>query len=84
MDSPVDFDLSFPSIRYSVAMSSDGTKIVTTTDYIITTSNPSIIPNSTVGTSGAIIGVQNDTVRLQYIGNNTFNVLSHEGYLEVK
>lgn len=67
---------------YSVALSSDGTKLVAVAirDRIYT----STIPHTTVGTVGSISGSQFDAIELQYIGNNTFTVLSHEGYLNVQ
>jgi hypothetical protein len=40
--------------------------------------------NTTVGTAGSIIGGQYDAIELQYIGNNTFTVLSNEGNLVVQ
>ncbi len=70
----------------TVALSSDGTKIVvaTTGPGGIYTSSPASIQNTTVGTAGSISGGEFDAIELQYIGDNTFMVLSHEGYFLVK
>jgi hypothetical protein len=64
-----------------VASSSDGTKLVAVTygSQIYTSS-----PNTSVGTAGSISGGQYDAIELQCIGNNTFTVLSNEGYLTVQ
>ena len=65
----------------SIASSSDGTKLgaVVYGGQIYTS-----IPRTTAGTAGSISGAQYDAIELQYIGNNTFMVLSHEGYLTVQ
>ncbi len=63
----------------SVASSSDGTKLVAADGQIWTST-----PNTTVGTAGSISGGQYDAIELQFIGNNTFDVLSHEGYLTMQ
>jgi hypothetical protein len=66
----------------AVAASSDGMKILAAvTNGLIYTST---IPTSTVGTLGSISGGQYDAIELQYIGNDKFTVLSHEGYLTVQ
>jgi hypothetical protein len=69
----------------SVASSSDGTKLVAvaTNDGIYTTFLTPI-QNTTVGTEGSISGSQYDAIELQYIGNDTFVVLSYEGNLAVR
>ena len=68
----------------AVASSSDGTKLIAGGGGAIFTSQPSAVGSTTVGTAGSMSGGQYDAVELQYIGNNTFMVLSHEGYLEVQ
>jgi hypothetical protein len=72
-------------IWLSVASSSDGTRLVAV-EYSgqIYTSIPSAVQSTTVGTAGSISGEQYAAIELQYIGNNTFTVLSNEGYLTVK
>ena len=62
----------------SVASSSNGTKLAAVAygSQIYTPLNGN---NTTPGTSGNISGNQYEAVRLQYIGNNTFTILSHEG-----
>jgi hypothetical protein len=76
---------------YCVASSSDGTKLVAGLNGgsggQIYTSSPQLYtssPNTTTGTSGSISGGQYDAIELQYTGNNTFMVLSNEGYLVVQ
>ena len=70
---------------YSVSSSSDGTKLVAVVSSgQIYTSVPIVIQRTTAGTSGSISGAQYDAIELQYIGNNTFMILSHEGYLTVQ
>ncbi len=66
---------------YGVASSSDGTKLVAAVygGQIYTSSL-----NTTIGTAGSISGGQYDAIELQCIGNNTFTVLSNEGYLTVQ
>ncbi len=67
--------------RMEHASSSDETKLVAVIGSGgIYTSEPS----TTAGTAGSISGGQYDAVELQYIGNNTFMVLSNEGYLVVQ
>jgi photosystem II stability/assembly factor-like uncharacterized protein len=39
---------------------------------------------TTVGTAGSVTGSQYDAIELQFIGNNTFTVLSHSGSLVVQ
>jgi hypothetical protein len=41
-------------------------------------------PSTTPGIAGSIAGVQYDAIKLQYIGANTFTILSHEGNLTVQ
>ena len=62
----------------SVASLSDGTKIVVVAvgGLIYTSLNGN---NTTPGTLGNISGNQYEAIRLQYLGNNTFTILSHEG-----
>jgi hypothetical protein len=67
----------------SIASSADGTKLVAAGSGIYT-SSPSAVGSTTVGTAGSISGGRCDAVELQYIGNGTFTVLSHAGYLEVQ
>ena len=60
----------------SVASSADGSKLVAVANNgQIYTSHP----NSTPGTAGSVTGGQSTAVELQYIGNNQFLPLSHEG-----
>ena len=68
---------SLQNWRY-VAASSDGAKLAAVVNggQIYTSS-----PNTTVGTTGSISGGQYDAIEIQFIGNNTFTVLSHEGDL---
>jgi photosystem II stability/assembly factor-like uncharacterized protein len=65
----------------SVAISSDGNKIVAAEQlgFIYT-----FKCTTTVGTSGSISGGQYETVELQYMGNDLFNVLSYSGSLVVE
>lgn len=77
------------SNRYwtAVASSSDGTQLVAAVyGGQIYTADPTTfeVQSTTVGTAGWISGGQYDAVELQYIGNNTFTVLSNEGYLVVQ
>jgi hypothetical protein len=70
-----------------VASSSDGAKLVAVVGGgRIYTSVPTshVIQSTTVGTAGSLSGGQYDAIELQYIGNNTFTVLSNEGYLCVQ
>ena len=65
----------------AVACSSDGAKLVAVVyNGQIYTSNP---PYTTAGTAGYLLGGQNSAVELQYIGNNQFLPLSHEGSFAV-
>jgi len=68
----------------AVASSSDGNKLVAAASgsgiYTLT----KVHQSTTGGTAGSIIGGQYDAVELQYIGNNSFMVLSNEGYLAVQ
>ena len=60
----------------SVAAAADGSKLVAVANNgQIYTSHP----NSTPGTAGSVTGGQSTAVELQYIGNNQFLPLSHEG-----
>jgi hypothetical protein len=70
----------------SVASSSGGTKLVVVANNggIYTTSGPTAVPSTTVGIAGSISGGQYDAVELLYIGNDTFTILSNEGYLMVQ
>jgi hypothetical protein len=62
---------------YSIASSSDGTKLVACVyGGQIYTSNSAI---TTTGAAGYLLGGQNTAIELQYIGNNQFLPLSHEG-----
>jgi hypothetical protein len=67
----------------SITSSSDGSKLVAVVDggYIYTSSSKL---KTTTGTSGSIRGGQFDAIELQYIGNNTFTIISHEGNLQVE
>ena len=70
-----------------LASSSDGTQLVAAVyGGQIYTADPTTfeVQSTTVGTAGWISGGQYDAVELQYIGNNTFTVLSNEGYLVVQ
>ncbi|MEI6873748.1 MAG: hypothetical protein WCL50_01315 [Spirochaetota bacterium] len=73
-------------IWFSVASSADGTKLVASVipGGQIYTSTPTSMASTTTGTSGSISGGQYDSIDLQYIGNNTFTVISNEGYLVVQ
>jgi hypothetical protein len=42
------------------------------------------VPSTTVGTAGSISGGLYDALELQYIGNNTFTILSYAGDLIVQ
>jgi hypothetical protein len=68
----------------TVASSADGTKLIASGSPGVYTSQPTAAPSTTVGTGGSLSGGLYDAVELQYTGNNTFTVLSHEGYLEVQ
>lgn len=69
----------------SVASSSDGSKLaVVASGGQIYTSVPTAIQSTTAGTTGSISESQYDAVELQFIGNNTFTVLSYAGYLDVR
>jgi len=48
------------------------------------TSITSAIASTTVGITGSIVGLQYDAITLQYLGNNTFTVLSFAGSLSVQ
>ena len=64
-----------------VASSADGSRLVAgSMDGELYTSTA----GTTVGVTGAISGNRTDTIELQYIGNGTFNVLSHSGALQVE
>jgi hypothetical protein len=78
------------SARYwaSVASSSDGTTLVALQGsggqiYTSNYSRASML-STTAGIAGFIGGAQYNAVELQYIGSNTFTVLSSEGYLVVQ
>ena len=62
---------------YAVASSSDGTKLVAVVygGQIYTSG----LATTTPGASGYLLGGQNTAIELQYIGNNQFLPLSHEG-----
>ena len=69
-----------------VASSADGSKLVACVqDGQIYTSALALAPsqstgqNTTVGTGGYLTGGQGTAIELQYIGNNQFFPLSHEG-----
>lgn len=77
------------SARYwvAVASSADGTRLFAADDDywnagggLLYTSTPGTTP----GASGGIEGDQFESIELQYVGNNTFVVLSHEGDLTVR
>jgi photosystem II stability/assembly factor-like uncharacterized protein len=80
-DSGVNWESSSPSFGpdwQSIAMSADGTKLVA---EVI---QGPIYTASWLGSgvkSGFLSGKQFDAVELQYIGNNTYTILSHEGDL---
>ena len=63
---------------YSVASSSDGTKLAAVV-FIGQIYTSLIGNNTTPGTAGNISGNQYEAIRLQYMGNNIFTILSHEG-----
>ena len=64
-----------------VASSADGTKLVAADgDMVYTSAPPAATPSATTpGTAGCLIGSQGTAIELQYIGNNQFMPLSHEG-----
>ena len=65
---------------YSAASPADGTKLVAAIyGGQIYTSNPAI---TTPGTAGYLLGGQNTAIELQYIGNNQFLPVSHEGTIQ--
>lgn len=66
----------------SLASSSDGTKLVAVVlgGQIYTAA----IYVTTTGAAGSIAGRQYDALELQYIGSNTFLVLSYAGHLAVQ
>ena len=72
------------NVWQSVASSSDGAHLVAGNAGGIYTSHPTAVQSTTVGIDGAIIGGQYDAIELQYVGNGTFTVLSHQGYLKVQ
>ncbi len=78
-DSGATWELSVTGNMWAgIAMSSDGTKLVATA-Y-----GGQIHTASWLGsgaTSGLISGKQFDAVELQYVGNNLYTILSHEGDL---
>jgi hypothetical protein len=70
-----------PSL-FSIASSADGAKLVAGAyNAQIYTSVPAALQSTTVGTAGSISGGQYDAIELQYVGNNTFTILSSEGSL---
>jgi len=70
------------SYNLAVASSADGTRLLMGTStggiYI---SQPAFSFTTTVGTSGSLVGGMLSAAELQYIGNNQFMLLSHEGTL---
>ncbi len=73
------------SLSSFVASSADGTKLTAAASSgQIYTSIPTAIQCTAVGITGSISGAQYDAIELQYIGNNTFTVLSSAGYLLVQ
>ena len=62
---------------FSVASSADGSKVVAVvySGQIYTSAQATTTP----GVSGYLLGGQNTAIELQYIGNNQFLPLSHEG-----
>jgi hypothetical protein len=64
---------------HSVASSSDGTKLVAAGDGQIYTS----VSSTTPGAAGYLTGGEHCAIEIQYIGNNTFIPLSHEGDIYV-
>lgn len=67
---------------YSVASSSDGSKLIAVVEngQIYTSTPPSATPGATTaGTAGSLTGGQGSAIELQYIGNNQFMPISHEG-----
>ena len=66
----------------SVASSADGTRLVAaSTNQIYTYST--LVERSTTGILGGLSGGYGTAIELQYIGNDTFLPLSHEGDLSV-
>ncbi len=69
----------------AVASSWDGSFIAATTyGGQLYTSVPAMVPATTTGTLGSIVGQQFDAIELQCVGNNTFMVLSSAGNLSVE
>lgn len=67
---------------FAAASSSDGSRLVAVEEGgLVYTSEPTALQSTTVGTTGAIGGEQYDAIELQYVGNNTFTILSSEGQL---
>ncbi len=65
----------------SVAISPDGTHLTALArgGHIYTSEFTNTIFSSTSGTSGYMTGEQYDSIKLQYVGNNTFSILYHQG-----
>ena len=65
----------------SVASSADGIRLAATvsTGQIYTSDN--LNPVTTTGTAGYLLGDQYSAIELQYVGNNQFIPLSHEGFI---
>jgi|GEM_PF-449824 len=66
---------------HNVISSSDGNKLFVSTNGGMLYK---LIKETTIGTAGSINGGQYDAVELQYIGNNTFTILSNEGNLKIQ
>ena len=68
-----------------VASSADGTRLAACVImghiYTYNANEQPPIPQTTTGTSGAITGGADAALELQYIGNDTWRPLSHEGAL---
>lgn len=87
-DAGINWNVRGQTGEYSVsaASSAEGSRLVvsgSTNNYANALLYHSI-PRTTYGTSGAIQGGQFESIELQYIGNDTFTVLSHNGNLTVE
>lgn len=77
---------SFQRNWYSIASSADGTKLIGAENPgHVYTRNPfverTVQDLTTLGAIGAVTGAADAAIELQYLGNGTFRVLSHEGSL---
>ncbi len=66
---------------YGVASSADGTRAVA---VVLGGQIYTLSTTTTIGIAGSISGGQYDAIELQYVGNGTFTVLSHEGNLLIQ